>query len=237
MRMYGSFALALIVVCATGTVAAQVEQPRPLRVLFIGNSLTIANDLPGMIADLAAGAGEPRPLTQMVAVGGFSLEDHWNRGEALRAIEHGPWDFVVLQQGPSAALESRQLLIAFARRFAAATRKAGAATPALYMVWPSLDRQSDFPGVSQSYRRAAASVNGVILPAGDAWRIVLQRHREVQLYSPDRLHPTLAGSYLAAVVIYHQLYSRHTRASLPPLGLSGEHARWLQEAAFEAARK
>ena len=221
MRMYGLFALALIVVCATGTVAAQVEQPRPLRVLFIGNSLTIANDLPGMIADLAAGAGEPRPLTQMVAVGGFSLEDHWNRGEALRAIEHGPWDFVVLQQGPSAALESRQLLIAFARRFAAATRKAGAATPALYMVWPSLDRQSDFPGVSQSYRRAAASVNGVILPAGDAWRIVLQRHREVQLYSRDRLHPTLAGSYLAAVVIYHQLYSRHTRASLPRWDFQG----------------
>src|SRR5437868_1227446 len=73
----------------------------PLRVLFIGNSLTYSNDLPAMVAALAKSAGK-RPLVfQSVVEGGFSLEDHWDRGDAQRAIAQGKWDVVVLQQGPS----------------------------------------------------------------------------------------------------------------------------------------
>jgi hypothetical protein len=80
--------------------------------------------------------------------------------------------------------------------------RASGATPALYMVWPSTSRASDFPGVSTSYGAAARAVNGRLLPAGDAWRKVLREHRDITLYSDDGLHPTLAGSYLAALVIY-----------------------------------
>src|SRR5581483_7906932 len=89
-----------------------------VRVLFIGNSLTAANDLPAVLQQLAVAAH--RPLTcRAVAFGGYSLEDHWNHGEARRAIAEGGWSFVVLQQGPSALPESRVLLVEYARRFAA----------------------------------------------------------------------------------------------------------------------
>ena len=101
------------------------------------------------------------------------------------------------------------------------------------MVWPSRDRRQDYGGVSQSYRAAAKAVNGLILPAGDAWSLVLQRHRELALYSEDGLHPTMAGTYLAALVIYQGLYDR-SPIGLPPVGgLSTADARLLQNAAID----
>ena len=52
-----------------------------LRVLFIGNSLTHMNDLPGLTARLAASA---RPLeTEFVGEGGATLKRHWEAGRAL----------------------------------------------------------------------------------------------------------------------------------------------------------
>jgi hypothetical protein len=223
-----------VVALLTSSMSAVQPQPsaKPLRVLFIGNSLTEWNDLPLLVARLAMAGGQPQPLTRAIVVGGFSLEDHWNRGEARRAIADSQWDFVVLQQGPSALLESRRLLVTYAKRFAEGIDKTGA-TPAMYMVWPSTSRRQDFGGVSQSYRAAAKEVKGLLLPAGDAWNIVLQQQPSIALYSEDGLHPTFAGSYLAALVIYQGLYGR-SPLGLPPLGgLSADDARTLQNAALD----
>jgi hypothetical protein len=222
-RLAGLFFLVLVAAGIPVRAAAD-----PLRVLFIGNSLTAWNDLPNLVASLAQAGGHERPVTRTIAVGGFSLEDHWNQGNAQKAITEGTWNFVVLQQGPSALLESRRLLVTYTRHFAEVARASGA-TPALYMVWPSTSRASDFPGVSTSYGAAARAVNGRLLPAGDAWRKVLREHKDITLYSDDGLHPTLAGSYLAALVIYHVLYDSPV-AALPPLGLPEPVARTLQAA-------
>jgi len=209
----------------TGTAA-------PMRVLFIGNSLTASNNLPEVVARLAGADQHARPIVQMVAVGGFSLEDHWNKGDAQRAIAGSRWDVVLLQQGPSALLESRALLVEYTRRFDSVIRKAGA-RPALYMVWPSSDRRPDARGVSQSYRAAAKAVNGLLFAAGDAWSLVIQKHPELRLYSEDGLHPTMAGTYLAALVIYQGLYDR-SPVGLPSIaGVAEGDARILQDAALE----
>jgi hypothetical protein len=220
---------AACLVLLASAVAPRAVGAEPLRVLFIGNSLTSANDLPELFATLSAAGGRERPVTRMIAIDGFSLEDHWKRGEAQKVIRDGPWDVVVLQQGPSALMESRQLLIAYTRRFADVIRAAGA-RPALYMVWPSTTRRFDFQGVSTSYAAAAKAVNGMLLPAGDAWRTLLDEHRDIRLYSEDGLHPTFAGSYLAALVIYRRLYDT-TDLTLPALGLMPRDAQRLQAAA------
>ena len=210
---------------------------RALRILFIGNSLTYVNDVPGIVAAFAGAAGLPPPICRSVVAGGFSLEDHWNQGAAQKALEEEKWDFVVLQQGPSASPEGRGLLIRYARRFAPLIRRAGA-TPALYMVWPSSARRRDFGGVSDSYRLAARDVGALLLPAGDAWRIAEdqiaeKKLRDLPLYSADGLHPTAAGSYLAAAVIYGGLFHR-SPLGLPAQGLSPSHAELLQDAARRA---
>jgi hypothetical protein len=91
-------------------------------------------------------------------------------------------------------------------------RKAGGRT-ALYMVWPESYRPQAFPDVSESYRLAAEDVQGILLPAGDAWVAAWREEPALRLYGPDGFHPTVLGSYLAALAIYGGL----TGAS--PVGL------------------
>ena len=56
--------------------------------LFIGNSLTAANNLPLMLEAVARQRGETIAC-EMIAYPDFSLEDHWQRGNAVRAIARG----------------------------------------------------------------------------------------------------------------------------------------------------
>jgi hypothetical protein len=173
-----------------------------IRILFIGNSLTFVNDLPSKVAELASTPG----LTvecQMVAVPDYSLEDHWERGEALRAIRRGGWAFVVLQQGPSALPQSRVQLIDSTKRFDTEIRKAHART-ALYMVWPTAPRRGDFPAVIASYTAAAQAVQGILLRVGERFRSP-PPDTALSLYGPDGFHPTMAGTALAARIITDEL--------------------------------
>ena len=176
--------------------------------------------------------------TRTIAPGGYSLEDHWNDGQARRAIIEGSWSFVVLQQGPSALPESQVLLRQYTRRFNELIVRAGART-ALYMVWPSRERFGDFDGVRDSYAKAAKDVSGLLLPAGDAWRAAWRRDRNLALYGADNFHPSPLGSYLAALVIVHGLTGRIP--ATPPLRLgslevTATQAALLHDSAREVAR-
>ena len=90
----------------------------PLRVLFVGNSLTATNDLPAIVAALAAAAKRVPIEYGTVAPGGVNLEDHWTFTGARDALLARPWDVVVLQQGPSSLPESQVDLRTWAVRWA-----------------------------------------------------------------------------------------------------------------------
>jgi hypothetical protein len=146
---------------------------------------------------------------------------------------------VILQQGPSAT-EGRPSLLEYSDRFAEEIGLVGART-ALYMVWPDRSRFFDFDGVSDSYRTAAQSVGGLLFPVAEAWRSAWARDADLNLYGPDGFHPSLLGSYLAALVMYEQIANQDPRdlpAEIPtpsgPVAISQEVATALQEAAVEA---
>ena len=131
----------------------------------------------------------------------------------------------------------------YTRRFDKEIRASGAKT-ALYMVWPSEARFKDFERVIESYRLAADEVKAMLFPVGRAWREAWKRDAKMALYSGDRFHPSVAGSYLAALVIYEKLFERSSiglPANLRPrsraidrIDLSKEQADLLQAAAAEA---
>jgi hypothetical protein len=131
----------------------------------------------------------------------FALIDHWNTGAALREINRGKWDFVVLQQGPSSVDLNRDTLRMATKLFAPSIAKAGG-KPVLFSAWTTSDRQADFPRAIESYRLAATDVTGLMAPVASAWLTILTNSPSVQLYDTDGLHPTVAGSYLSALVIY-----------------------------------
>ncbi len=208
-------------------------RPPDARLLFIGNSLTLANNLPELVVTLARAAGQPA-LSEVVAFNNFSLEDHWQQGDARKALAKGGWSVVVLQQGPSALPESQVLLRDFTSRFDAEIRRAGART-ALFMVWPALARKQDFDGVSRSYTAAATDVGGLLFPAGDAWRAAWKRDATLALYGPDDFHPSAMGSYLAALTIVQKAF-KVSPVGLPAPGIPADKARLLQEAAADVGR-
>jgi hypothetical protein len=182
--------------------------------LFIGNSLTAANDLPAQLEAMGRASAIAIHCT-VVAKPNFSLEDHWADGEARKAIARGGWSHVILQQGPSALPESRVLLNEYAGRFDREIRRVKART-SFFMVWPSAARSGDFDGVSVSYAGAASLTGGVLMPAGDAWRAAWRREPGLALYGPDAFHPSKLGSYLAALTIFHTLTGRFPPAGAAP---------------------
>lgn len=216
-------ALAVLGCAGRPTPSGSSSSPAPPdgapRVLFVGNSLTEGNNLPGMVAALARASGQPLSV-EAVTFGGFSLEDHWNQVAARRAIGRGGWRYVVLQQGPSSLASSRANLVEWTRRFGDEIRRAGA-RPALYAVWPESARASVFDDVSRSYSDAASAVDGVLLPAGEAWRAAWRLSPGLELYGPDGFHPTPRGTYLAALVIAAQVLERSPTGLARDVGGSG----------------
>ena len=228
---------------APGPAARGTAAAGGLHVLFIGNSLTYANDLPLMVQALARATGE-RLEVESLAPGGTALDDHWNDGSTLRMIASRAWDVVVLQQGPSSTPENREHLRTWTRKFAEPIRKAGA-RPALYMVWPDKTRLSFFDAVRESYSLAAADVDGIFLPAGEAWRAAWRRDPRAPLYGPDDFQPSVAGTYAAALSIFGVLYRRAPQGLPSRLELANGQVvdlppsltKLLQDAATEANKQ
>jgi hypothetical protein len=114
-------------------------------------------------------------------------------------------------------------LIDYATRFAGEIRKIGG-RPAMYMVWPGLDREAEWSAVSASYAAAAEAVDGLLLPAGEALRAVRASTPSISLFEGDGFHPSGAGTYGVALVIYARaagvspvgLTARAGGSSLPP---------------------
>jgi len=206
-------------------------------VLFIGNSLTEANDLPQRVAELSRDAGAAVEVSALVAPG-FSLEDHLATGQAASRIQSRCWSMVVLQQGPSTLPESRAALIRDAQRLATLARAVGARA-ALLMVWPLPgQRQVD---VAASYRAAAQATDSLLLPAGEAWQAALARDPSLTMTVSDGFHPTALGTYLAALTIHCTVNRRLPAAVLAAdrvrtgVALTAQQDAVLREAACAGA--
>lgn len=220
--------------------STEPEKTEGKPVMFVGNSLTYYNDMPFMISAMAIADGQIPLAIGSMLIGGYSLEDHWYDGRAALEIRRIPWEVVVLQQGPSSTPENRFHLQEWADAFATEARQVGA-VPALYMVWPEQDRLEAFDAVSEAYQDAAEAVDGMLFPVGEAWRAAWRLDPDAPLYGDDGFHPSIEGSYLAALVMYEQLYER-SPIGLPhifniPIGqvrIDSTLARTLQEAAVEA---
>jgi hypothetical protein len=201
--------------CGVGSTGAPepdgAELGEGTRVLFIGNSYLYTADIPRIVQALADSAGGEKLAVATVAGPDLALVDHWNDGSAVRRIRTGGWRWVVLQQGPSSTEINRDSLRLTTGWFAGEIRSAGG-VPALFSAWPAAGRRQDFARAIESYRLAAQDVAGVFLPVAPAWLEAWDSDASIELYA-DGLHPSAAGAYLAALVIYGRLLDR------TPLGL------------------
>jgi hypothetical protein len=193
----------------------RAEDARPLRILFIGNSLTFYNDLPMRTAEIAEADTTLRwPDAQSVTRSSTSLRQHWFIGTAPQRIQAERWDYVVLQEGSLDIVEEPETTEVYVAKYDSLARAAGARTM-LYLTWTYGDIPQLQDSVTHVYTRIADHVGILVAPVGVAWQRALQLHPTLPLYLPDSIHPAPVGTYLAANTMFAALYRR------TPVGLAG----------------
>lgn len=231
---------ALVTLGSTGVAACSDDPPTTpswnqeveLKVAFVGNSLTYTNDLPGVFAVLAAAAGLD-VATHVIANPNWSLEEHWKGGTpaGIRALQA---DLVVMQQGPSTLLSSREHLLAWGDSMTRVVREAGS-VPAFMMVWPPDDPDFSFGAVLASYRAAAELHQTMFVPAGVAWLEAWEEDPGLRLWGQDGFHPSLRGTVAVALTLVHQLCGEIGPIQETPLAISPAETTRLSAAAKRAA--
>ena len=204
----------------------QIIQGQTKRVLFLGNSYTGVNDLPQMVADVALSNGDTL-IFDSNDHGGYTLEAHSTNEISLNKIKTGNWDFVVLQeqsQRPSLPIEyvmehvfpHARILDSIINQFNPCCetvfymtwgRKNGDASNC--EVWPPVCTYEGMDSLlNLRYRMMADSNDGILSPVGAVWHYIREHYPEIELYSADESHPSVAGSYAAACSFYSSLFRK-----------------------------
>ena len=215
------------------------------RVLFVGNSLTFVNDLPGVFAELARSGGLEVEVA-MSAQGGWTFADHATSVVTLAKIEQQDWDFVSLQEQSTlpALADRRQEQMIPAVRILDEKIRAGGATTVLFMTWGRRDGQpgagfQDFGEMSAhlqaGYMEVAKELDLWAAPVGVAWQHALAQEPQLSPWQGDGLHPAQEGTYLSACVFYAVLFWQSPEGLSYRGGLPEDTARFLQAVAAETA--
>lgn len=210
-----------------------------IKVLFIGNSHTYTNDLPGIVRDLMTADGHAIQYSEITA-GGQTLEWHAQQSATRQTIRSGKFDYVVLQE-KSSNFDADT----FARGFAAlhAVIAETDAVPLLYMVWSNESKPLAQKVIAQAHLKAARENNTALAAAGVAWDMLRHGEPPLSLYA-DGNHAKPLGSYLAACSIFYTLTGADTQTVVTEgdqltarLGISAADANRMQQTAFAVAQR
>jgi hypothetical protein len=147
-------------------------------------------------------------------------------------IAQGDWTDVVVQEDlPEINLSYFR---EHARHFVEEIRKAKA-RPILLMTWAyaRLD-WIDNEQIAQAHRSLGRELSVDVAPVAVAWQRVLRERPDLDLFAPDREHPSIHGTYLETCVVYATVM----RSSPMPLryvapGISDSDASYLRRVAWE----
>ncbi len=237
--------LLLITLISTNNLFAQDT----LRVLFLGNSYTSYNNLPQLVQSLSASAGKTLIIDSNMP-GGMTVSGHVNDATSIAKIRQGNWDYVVIQeqsQIPSIdyyryndmypAITDLKTLV---EQFNPCTRMI------TYMTWgrrfggqqcdPTNTHCSpvfvDFnhmqDSLTSAYTEISDKLNIQCAPVGVAWQNVLNDTTFI-LHSNDNSHPTIDGSYVAALSIYSSIWKQQSIGIAFNAGLTQSRALYYQQ--------
>jgi hypothetical protein len=202
-------------------------------VLFVGNSLTHANNLPGMVADIVK-SHDREMIYDSYTPGGARLANHASNPKVMQKMNDRDWDFVVFQeQSQYPGFSPKQLskdVFPYAKRLVeAAKRNSDNTNIVFYMTMARRNGDPDNKNVSPellTYEGMQKRVNrcyiemgknnrALIAPVGEVWKVIRKENPSLNLYS-DNVHPNATGTYLAACVFYAVLFNSSSVDSYIP---------------------
>lgn len=202
-------------------------------VLFVGNTLTSANNMPEMFLKLSESGGKT-PMVKSLTENAYRLEFFADPSDALgkelsERLKETQYDYVVLQEQSRLPTlgNLEKTMYPYARALDKQIQESGAQTVFL-MTWayaegdnlneygiPLITTKEEMQAqLAQSYFEISQELDAFLAPAGIAFMRCNQHYADIALWNKDKVHPSLAGSYLTACVLYALLYHES------PLGLS-----------------
>jgi hypothetical protein len=157
----------------------------------------------------------------MITVGGATLKKHWEDGKALEALKKTHWDYVVLQEQSTlgmpaqvgSLINSPKTFHEYARLFNSEIVKSGAKT-VFFLTWARQNRPQTQAILTDAYVSIARELKAIVAPVGIAWQRAARKNSKIALHQNDLSHPTPAGSYLAACVLFSTISGKS------PVGLT-----------------
>ena len=236
------------------TAAPEPEVKLPLskdksyRVLFVGNSYTIRNNLTDIFKNIAVSAGYDVTVDKVLK-GAYTLlkfadENDEYGAQVKTALDSNKYDFVVIQ-GQSYMPISDPGSFYDGVRAMNEKIKANGATPILYETWGrktghSVLTQYGWTNETMTWKLAGAyeaigkELGIDVAYAGLAF-YDLYTGTNIELYHSDKTHPSYNGSYTAAMTIFAEIFGVRPTEINYTEGLSGDNAADLIRAAAEKA--
>ncbi|MFT5287787.1 MAG: hypothetical protein ACI8TQ_003975 [Planctomycetota bacterium] len=230
-----------------------------LKILFIGDEFTSANNMPMMLESLATAATlEISSATQfpggIVSPGGDplgALTIHTMNAPSLDLIDSDDWDFVVLQEEstfPTLPFEKSNVVTPAVNLLDTLIQNNNPATSVImFQTWgheqggqfcsaqgcsPNfVDFDAMQDSLTTSYDELALSIGADVAPVGEAWRLARTTLPSISLHDLSGIAPSIEGSYLAACVLYATIYGRSPRGLPFTAGLPTATAESLQQIA------
>ena len=191
-----------------------------MNVLFIGNSYTFFNDLEQIFEKLCRENGKD-VRAYRVTQGGRKLLQLMEPGDPvaeklIAALQERQYDVCFLQE------HSLRPLLNFDAFLEGATYVCQLLKPQqpnviLYQTWArkigsaTLEQYGWTPdgmteGLASAYKKVGDALGAEVSPAGINFHKVIQLDSSIELYNPDKTHPSYAGSCLTALTHYHTLF-------------------------------
>ncbi len=236
--------------------ASVTAQPDTIKVLFVGNSFTYYNDLPGKFAQLANAANRP-VYVQTHAPGGVSVGDtaqgtqaHMNNPVLYQMIRSNTWDYLVLQDNQGRFVYDYGVFPATSKVIEGHLKIRDSLLyhhPCAHMIWfAGWGPKAGYPPFSSTgtglisriynnYRYLLDTAGQVIAPIGPAWQRIIAQHPGIELWDADDVHPGPNGSYLTAAVVYGTIFKSSAMQSpwIMP-GLSSSDDSILKSTAWQS---
>lgn len=219
--------------------------PPKLVVLFVGNSYTAVNDLPGTFSNVALSVPVPPDLqVSSKTVGGAKFATHYNAAATVAEIGSGNFTHVVLQGNSLEPIGDYAVFEKYGLLLAQAASTAGS-SPVFYETW-AREAGSPIYGspayggnpqamqdlLHSAYDGLSKKAGGTLAHVGDAWREALSTDPTLALHQSDGSHPTALGTYLTACVFFGVLTGRSPlEITTKPNGASDATAKTLRAAA------
>ncbi len=212
-------------------------------VLFIGNSYTAYNNLPNLVDLVAQSVGDDLVYTAHTP-GGNTLMNHAQNNQLAQTITTEDWDYVTIQgQSQEPSFPTGQFTtetLPYANQLVDAIKDNYVCTePVFYMTWgrengdagncPFAPWVCTYEGMDDSLRARyeyMAEVNeSLVSPVGAVWRELRDNGIPFNLYVSDGSHPSIYGSYAAALSFYTIFFQNDpTLTTYVPAGISAADA-------------